>query len=237
MGEETRTESGQRRRTWVGDGEGMVGKKRHHPSGAGANAQPFASAPGCAPAYRTAHAWRARACPCEITRLVPPGTGNETCPALTLFPFSRSNTGQLSIPVCATSTVPSRVHYAKRRDRPEQTSNPLRRQNCRCPMRVPAAAAVAVPGTAPSGALRGWRGQSCPQGRRRRAEPRLRCLTRPGNSRAPRTPKEQRPGKERRQSRGWKTLESPGGAGTSSARSGAGGDKDVTGSLENTHQD
>lgn len=45
------------------------------------------------------------------------------------------------------------------------------------------------------------------------------------------------PRKERRQSRGWKTLESPGGAGTSSARSGAGGDKDVTGSLENTHQD
>lgn len=144
---------------------------------------------------RLSHGTRvtSRACPCEITRLVPPGTGNETCPALTLLPFSRLNTGQLSIPVCATSTVPSRVHYAKGRDRPEQTSNPLRRQNRRCPMRVPAAAAVAAPSTAPSGALRGWRGQSCPQGRRRRAEPRLRCFTRPGNSRTPRTPKEQRP--------------------------------------------
>lgn len=41
MGEEMRTESGQSRRTWIGDGEGMVGKKRHvglSPSEAGASA-------------------------------------------------------------------------------------------------------------------------------------------------------------------------------------------------------
>lgn len=41
MGEEMRTESVQRRRTWIGDREGMVGKKRHvgvSPCEAGASA-------------------------------------------------------------------------------------------------------------------------------------------------------------------------------------------------------
>lgn len=44
MGEEMRTESGQGRRTWLGDGEGMVGRKSqwvcHRPSEAGASASP-----------------------------------------------------------------------------------------------------------------------------------------------------------------------------------------------------
>lgn len=157
---------------------------------------------------------------------------NENCPASTpsVSLFSCLNTWQLHLPVCATSTLPSRPHYAKRRHRPEpfslpqppvcpSPSNLVRRQNCCCFHAIPAVAAVAVPSSAPAQPPRGLgaerahlgdgaagamsrpgsvlpseNGASRPPRVGRRAEPRLRSVlphTGSGNSRTPRTPKEQ----------------------------------------------
>lgn len=120
--------------------------------------QPLAALPLIARAHASAR--DGPACARQITPLVSPAATERKLSRTDPFPSLKHL--QLHLPVCATSTLPSRPHYAKRRDGAEPFSVSLSCLRATVPqtcsvgktavvsMRVPAVAAVAVPSSAPA---------------------------------------------------------------------------------------